>query len=351
MVVLPSRRPRARWVAMGDPQASLEQVMGVLDAHHLLGADGMLLPTVGLVSLGDHFDWGTAADAERAAADGVALFSWLLAHAPDHVCLIAGNHDLGRVGELASFDDATFAAVRARARVAYDAKDAELEQALLRDYPALPTSELAARDFAAFCMKQKQLVEQALFAGRLVAAKAWGDRVLLLHAGITRDELDVLGVGDEDRASAPEIAAALNAALHDVRTRRPLRLPGLHEPGSAAHGEGGGMFYHRPTSGFVPGGPTRRRFDPRTVPAGLTQVIGHIGDEQCRKLMPDWTSGEPASGKLRTLIVEERPSYRAGVHEGDTRILFTDGGMSRVPTGSYELLDLDRMIALTPVLV
>jgi hypothetical protein len=222
---------------MGDPQASLEQVVSVLHAHRLLGEDGLLLPDVGLVSMGDHFDWGSAAEAERAAADGVAFFAWLLAHPPDQVCLIAGNHDLGRVGELASFDDATFAVARARARVAYDAKDAELEKALLRDYPALPTSELAARDFGGFCEKQRQLVEQALSAGRLVAAKAWNDRVLLLHAGITSDELDVLGVADEERTSALGIAAALNAALHEARARRPLRLPGLHEPGSATYGE------------------------------------------------------------------------------------------------------------------
>ena len=338
---------------MGDPQASLEQVLAVLDAHRLLGDDGMLSRDVGLVSMGDHFDWGTAVDAQRATADGVALFSWLLAHAPDQVCLIAGNHDLGRVGELSAFDDATFAEVRARARLAYDGKDAGLEAALLKDFPALPTAELAARDFAAFNVKQRELVEQALFAGRLVAARAWGEDVLLLHAGLTNDEIDILGVAEDERASAPTIAAALNAALHQARARRPLSLRGLHEPGSAAHGEGGGMFYHRPTSGTVPGGPSRRRFDPRAAPRGLTQVIGHIGDDKCRQLMPDWTEGEPAPGKLRTLVlpVGERPVYRAGVQPGDTRLLFTDGAMSKQQATSYELLDLDHMRALTPDLV
>ena len=113
------------------------------------------------------------------------------------------------------------------------------------------------------------------------------------------------------------------------------------------------MFYHRPTSGTVPGGPSRRRFDPRAAPRGLTQVIGHIGDDKCRQLMPDWTEGEPAPGKLRTLVlpVGERPVYRAGVHPGDTRLLFTDGAMSKQLATSYELLDLDHMRALTPDLV
>jgi hypothetical protein len=328
---------------MGDPQAPLEKVLGVLDAHHLLSDDGMLSKDVGLVSMGDHFDWGGADDAETAAADGVALFAWLLAHAPDHVCLIAGNHDLGRIGELSAFDDDRFRTARARARVAYENKDQALEDALRKDYPELPTAELAARDFAAFSVAQRNLVEEALRAGRLQAAKAVGNQVLLTHAGITRHDLDALSIDGE---GAEEIASALNAALHEARALRPLRIQGLHEPGNAAIGEGGGMFYHRPSSGSVPRGATRRRFDPRTIPIGLTQVIGHIGDEKCRKLMPEWASGEPANGRLRTLVISEHPSYRAGIHAGDTRIIFTDGAMSKQTASAYELLDLGQMQAL-----
>jgi hypothetical protein len=86
------------------------------------------------------------------------------------------------------------------------------------------------------------------------------------------------------------------------------------------------------------------------VPKGLTQVIGHIGDVQCRKLMPEWGEGEPAPGKLRTLTLGERPAYRTGVHDADTRIVFTDGGMSRVAPHAYDLLDLERMTPLSPSL-
>jgi len=298
--------------------------------------------------MGDHFDWGAAADAERAAADGVALFSWLAAHAPDHVTMIAGNHDLGRVGELAFFDDATFRDVRTKARAAYDEKDPSksraMEVELVQEHPALPSAELAARDFAAFCVKQRELVASAIDAGRLVAARAWNDHVLLLHAGITDRELDVLGLVGEERQSAQSIAAALNAALHDARIGRPLTMPGLHEPGSSAHGEGGGMFYHRPTSRRVPDG-NRRRFDPRTMPKGLTQVVGHIGDEKCRELMPAWSSGDTLDGVVRTLSLDDsEPIYRIGIHQGSTRVIFTDGGMNRTPSSRYQLLDLTNLI-------
>ena len=54
-----------------------------------------------LVSIGDHFDWGERADRPTARKSGLALLSWLSAHPADQVVVIAGNHDLGRVGELA----------------------------------------------------------------------------------------------------------------------------------------------------------------------------------------------------------------------------------------------------------
>jgi hypothetical protein len=44
--------------------------------------------------------------------------------------------------------------------------------------------------------------------------------------------------------------------------------------------------------------------------------------------------------------VGESPAYRTGIHAGDTRIIFTDGGMSKQSATSYELLDLGQMKAL-----
>jgi hypothetical protein len=341
----PTQASPERWVAMGDPQAPLEKVFGILDAHGLLGDDGRLSPQFGLVSLGDHFDWGGAREAERASADGLALLSWLLGHAPNQVRVIVGNHDLGRLGELAAFDDDTFRIVRAKALVAHESDDESLERALLAEHPQLPTAELAARDFAAFSVAQRTLIRDALRIGRMVAAYAHEQDVLLMHAGITCADLELVG----SPTTAHEIASALNAALTSALTDEPLRIEGLHEPGNAALGEGGGIFYHRATSLPVVRGPLRRRFDARTIPSGITQVIGHVGDEKSRELMPEWSSGEPADGRLRTLVLDDQPAYRTGVHVGETRIVFADGGMNRRSIDRYELLDLTEMKPLTPI--
>jgi len=335
----PDGRVRSIRAAMGDPQAPLDRMLGILDRHALLGDDGLLKPEVMLVSMGDHFDWGKPEDRDRASLDGLALFAWLAHHPCDQVVMLAGNHDLGRVGELAAFDDETFLSAHREGLRAYSPRDPEAERALIRKYPALPTAELAARDFSSFSVAQRELVLEALRAGRLVAAHAHAADTLLLHAGVTIDQVS----GD-----AFAIAATLNDALAAaVRSYdgTPLRIPGFHEPGSAATGEGTGVFYHRPTS--EPGRLTPRRFDPRRIPRGLTQVIGHIGDEKCRELMAPWAKGEPADGELRTLVVEEdRVVYEAGIGKGASRIVFTDGGMNRTDPSRYALLDLDRMAPL-----
>jgi hypothetical protein len=309
-------------------------MLTILDRHGLLGQDGRLEASVMLVSMGDHFDWGTTEEREQASQDGLALFAWLASHPPDQVVMLAGNHDLGRVGELASFDDDTFRSAHAEASRAYSHDDREAERELLRKYPALPTAELAARDFATFSTAQRDVVLEALRVGRLAAAHALTGNTLLLHAGVTTDH-----ASDDAFATAAKLNLALAVAARSY-DGTPLRIPSLHEPGSAATGEGIGIFYHRPTSGPIEG----RRFDPRKIPRGMTQVIGHIGDEKCRELMPDWCTGEPANGALRSLVVDGgRVSYRPGVCDGDTRMVFTDGSMNRTDTGCYELLDLTRM--------
>src|SRR5207247_1250130 len=99
--------PDARWVAVGDPQAPLARFMDILEHHGVLDDDGGIAADTLLISIGDHFDYGAARDAERAADDGLALLAWLVSHDEDRAIVIAGNHDLGRVGELATFDDPT----------------------------------------------------------------------------------------------------------------------------------------------------------------------------------------------------------------------------------------------------
>jgi hypothetical protein len=337
-------------VAVGDPQACLETFLEVLGAHGLLADDGRIRDDVELYSMGDHFDWGRAEDAERAGEDGLALLAWLASHSADRVHLVLGNHDLARVGELAEFDDATFREARNVAARVYAEGDAAAERELVKRFPALPTAEVAARDFASFTVAQRELVVSLLRARRFRVAFASDRQVLLTHAAVTSRDL-VLGRPADAGAIAAMLNDRLDAAVASW-TGGPLAIPGLHEPGSAARGEGGGIFYHRPTSDPVTPGNESRRFDPRELPRGITQVIGHIGDEKCRALMPQWSDGEPANGALRTLVTDGvRVRYCRGVQpsaRGEARIVFTDGTMHRTPTGAYEILDLDAMAPIAP---
>jgi hypothetical protein len=353
----PDCRSRRTHVAIGDPQAPLETVLGLLDSFGLLGDDGRLRPDVALHSMGDHFDWGGAADVERASEDGLALLTWLASHPPDQVRLVLGNHDLARVGELADFDDASFREARALALDAYARGDDSAESELLRRFPALPTAEVAARDLASFTVAQRELVAALLRAKRFRIAFAYGDDVLLTHAGITSHDL-VIEPADGARAVAAKLNARLDAAL-SIWTKGALAIPGLYEAGSASRGEGGGVFYHRPTSALVTPANAGRRFDPRNLPLGVTQVIGHIGDEKCHSLMPSWTTGAPEDGPLRTLVTDGTSvSYGRGVpargkqsgesRGAEARLVFTDGAMRRAPVGAYEILDLERMAPFAP---
>jgi hypothetical protein len=299
--------------------------------------------------MGDHFDWGAAAEADQASADGLALLAWLASHPPDQVHLVLGNHDLARVGEMSGFDDATFREARALAATAYATHDAAAEAELLRRFPA-PSAEVAARDFASFTVAQRELVIALLRAKRFRLAFALNREVLLTHAGVTTENLAAVETGD-----AEAIAAALDRRLDEAIAAwmgSPFAIPGLHEPGSAGHGEGGGILYHRPTSEPITLANASRRFDPRKLPRGITQVIGHIGDEKCRALMPAWSVGEPTDGALRTLLTNgDQVRYATGVHpaaKDEARVIFTDGTMRRARAGAYEVLDLDAMSPFAP---
>lgn len=369
VVTQPDGRPRTRRLAIGDPQAPLDRFLGILDRHGLLASDGRLRPEVFLVSMGDHFDWGSRDDRERAAEDGLALLSWLAAHPPDQVVLLLGNHDLGRVGELARFDDRSFALARSEADVIYDASSTKkkgeegtgregmstLEARFRSLHPDLPTTEVAARDFSAFRAAQRSRVEALLRTRRFRIAHAAAPRLMLQHAGVTIDELDALGVPERSRADANAVASALNAALDGAVDawdgKTPLSIGVLHVPGSAADGEGRGIFYQRPSDpahedAALFAGPPRRRYDPRRLPRGLVQAIGHIRDAKCRTLLPGWHDGSPAQdGPLRHLVTDGTTvRYARGTPASwapDTSgILFTDGGMNHADPASYELLDL-----------
>lgn len=362
--VAPAGAGVRRRAAIGDPQAPLERFLSILDAQGLLGDDGRLAPDVQLVSMGDHFDWGSRDERPRAAREALALLSWLAAHPPDRVYVLAGNHDLGRLGELARFDDVTFRAAQAEADAIYwgpARSDEAHEREFKARFPDLPTSEVAARDFSTFEAAQRELVLVLTRSGRMQLALAVGPMTLLTHAGVTSDHLDAAGLASEQHSDAIAIADALSAKLLDAARAfdgTPLALHALHWPGSAQHGEGRGMLYHRPSNPVREGwaspieGSARRRFDPRRLPLGLTQAIGHIRDRKCRELLFEWSDAEPAGeGRLRSLETDgTNVRYRRGIHgdatPGSARMLFLDGAMHTTVPEDYELLDLDTLAVL-----
>ena len=235
-------------MVIGDPQAPLATFFEVLDRHGLLGSDGRLAGDVQLTSIGDHFDWGPPAAREAAATDGLRLVCWLAAHERDQVTLLLGNHDLARVGELAIFDDDTFARAQAEADAAYHQRSATRTEEEFRRRHHQPSWEVIARDFSAFRVAQRTCVEGLLRARRFKVAYAAAADLLLSHAGVTLDELDLLGIPLAHRAEAPVIEAALDDALDraiDAWRAGAFGIAGLHAPGDAS-GEGRGMFYHRP---------------------------------------------------------------------------------------------------------
>jgi hypothetical protein len=342
-----------RHVAVGDPQAPFEAFLSILEGHALLTDSRRLRDDVQLVSMGDHFDWGPPAQRAQATADGLRLLEWLASHPPEQVVLIAGNHDLARVCELAPFEsDVQFEEAFALASAAYRGGDVDeaLEEAFLARYPHVPDAECVARDFSCFSVAQRAVVTELLRDGRLrLAFEHRG--LLLVHAGVTTAELPAGAT-----ASSVAAAQALNALL-DERVARwaggPFDLHPLHQPGTAAGGEARGALFHRPaqptaTNAHQFAGPPRRRFDPRELPLAFPQAIGHIRDKKARELLgPTWTDGAaPRDGVLRSLSVTgQAVHYRHGAH-ADARLYFLDGGMSHVAPGDYQLFDLDARAPL-----
>ncbi len=352
-----------RTFAIGDPQAPFAKVLEVLDRHHALAGDRLAADVV-LVSIGDHFDYDHG-DPVTAGAEGLRLLRWLADHDRAQVRLLLGNHDASRVMELATISDADFAQARAIA------KDVPR---YIAEFPDLPPPGVVARDYASFSVAQRDLVIELLLGGRfhlaLAGELAGRGEVLMTHAGVTTRELTRLGLlGVESPA---RIAAALETllagAIAAVRpdwergVPTPLSLEPLHTAGGRGR-EGGGLLYHRPSnpevgSTFDPDRP--RRFDPRTLPNGLTQIVGHSGHAKCVQELGAWCTEAARArkhGGIRTLHVSgDRVTYDLGLGEdplvalggwsggdGEAEMIFIDGELRRVPASEVALLPLLRV--------
>jgi hypothetical protein len=358
----PDGHPRSHHLAIGDPQADITRFLALLERQGVLGPDGWLRPDVQLVSVGDHFDWGKAHEREEVATSALRLLAWMAAHPADQAVLLLGNHDLGRVGELVGFTDARFAAAQVEADGLYqgEATDEVRERDFLTRYPEVPSVELLARDFSTFREVQRDWVAHLLRAGRFRVAHAAAEDLLVLHAGVTREDLSTVGLPQARWAHAPSVADALNRALDTAVAawkQGPLSIPGLHQPGSAAYGEGRGIFYQRPS--LLPedaahrAATPRRRFDPHRLPPGLTQVVGHTRDKRSRELLA-LPHEEARDGVLRYLVTDGttlhyRPGTPPPASPREAVLVFTDGGMLESPLEAFELLDLDTRAPARPL--
>ncbi len=361
------RAPAARTLAIGDPQAPAPRFFAILDRQGLLGDDGWLRPDVALVSLGDHFDFPNA-PLEAQRRDGCRILGWLAAHAPEQAPILLGNHDLARVTELCGVDDQTFACANALGRLIYALEHAigagrateQLTRRFASSFPAIATPELAARDYASHGAVQRELVVSLLLGGRTrlgLAAALRGVPLLCVHAGLTARELDLLGAPAEPVGLAVALDRQLAQAVDRVRSawedgaRPPLELSPLHVAGRAG-AEGGGAFYHRPA--FPSSGPTwnparPRRFDPRTLPRGLRQVVGHTGHSTALSRLGDWAEerSHDIVGPVRTLRVRgHEVSYALGlasIEADEAGLWMIDGTMARCSPADYELFPLDPL--------
>ncbi|MGE0397286.1 MAG: metallophosphoesterase [Kofleriaceae bacterium] len=361
---------------IGDPQAPFAKVLEVLDRHGVLApgkdriADG-----VTLVSIGDHFDFNVEAPAE-AAVEGLRTLRWLASHDPAQAVLLFGNHDAARVMELACIDDDTFQSARVLGREIDQiaktvgpkaAKDREREFSAA--FPALPSSGVIARDYASFTTEQRALVMELLLAGRFSLARTCvledGRAALLTHAGVTNRELAMLGIefASEPTLIATTLAQFFADAIDRVRPAwskgelAPLSLAPLHVTGSEGE-EGGGLLYHRPTNPassridlrWAANGERPRRFDPRELPQGVTQVVGHTGHAKCTFELAAWST-EAARARKRGGIRTLRVTGTSVVYDidvlppahGVTDMIFTDGELRRLPAHEVPLLRVDRV--------
>lgn len=350
----------------------MAKVLEVLDRHRALAGD-RIAPDVVLISIGDHFDYDLHNPAV-AAQEGLKLLRWLASHDRAQVILLFGNHDASRVMELATLADEEFEAARNLARSIDETErtaGADAAQQRTRDeyvpaFPELPPPGVLGRDYASFTTEQRDLVQDLLLAGRFRLACTGelpdGREALLTHAGVTTRELGLLGSDPADpKAIAAALEAQLVAAVEAVRhdwqrgTSTPLSLEPLHVTGGRGK-EGGGLLYHRPSNpdhdnadkAWSLAATRPRRFDPRTLPAGVTQIAGHSGHAKCVHELGPWVAESAKArkhGGIRTLRVRgEHVRYDMGIappEEDVADLILIDGELRRVPATEVALLPLE----------
>ena len=359
-------KPRSRWLAIGDPQTTFAKFLSILARNHLLDEHGYLREDVGLVSIGDHFDFDLRPHDNKSLAeagrDSTNILRWLADHPSDQVVILLGNHDTARVMELAFESDESFAVARALAKVAMSEEPpGEKTRAFVSAFPRIPTPELAHRDYSSFAVDQRELVQQLLLAGRMRLACLGhhaGQPVLLTHASVAEAQVKELGVAPRAEPLVDALEARLASAVDHVRDAwerqelAALSLEPLHFAGRDGR-EGGGLLYHRvskkePLTGSrAPIAP--RRFHPRDLPRRLVQLHGHTGHHKSLEELEGWHDLPPTRGGLRTLSVGESGIvYSAGIQparEDHATVYMIDIEMNHRDVTDYPLLELEGVVA------
>ncbi len=342
-----------RWWCIGDPQGSFAHFATAIARHGLLGDDGLLAEDVGLVSLGDHFDYGGAADVDVAGTaargrEGQRILAWLAAHPRSRVRILLGNHDAVRVMEFAHFDDDVFT----RARV--DSHDATGREREFRERYGVPSPGCVQRDFCTWTTAQRTQVQRLLLAGRYDLGLAAVDDerpVLLTHAGVTTRELALLGLPDD--VAPATVAGHLNALLAravaaaapawTTQPTTPLVLEPVHVAGTTGE-EAGGLLAHRPAPASADPwswDTTRpRRFRLDALPRHFDQLVGHTsGKILCREFTTRAAAVAP-HGRVTTLFLrDDEATFAPGPASpghGATRVTFADAGLHHA-AGQIEL--------------
>jgi hypothetical protein len=360
-------KTRSRWLAIGDPQTTSKRFLAVLEGHGLLDANGSLREEIGLVSIGDHFDFSShdgksLADTGR---DGADILRWLAEHPPDQVVILLGNHDTARVMELAFESDESFTAARELAlECKAEVPPGDKTREFVKRYPRIPTPEVAYRDNSTFAVYQRKLVQQLLLAGRVRLACLGhhdGKPVLLTHASITNEQITQLGVEPDAAAIVEALDAHLQGAVARVRGAwerdelAALDLEPLHFAGREGR-EGGGLLYHRASQNVDPTGEdapiARRKFHPRHLPRGLVQIQGHCGHHKCREELAEWlgpAAKERERGGLRTLSAGETSIvYDQGIapaRDEHATVYFIDIEMNQPTVTDLPLFELESVVA------
>ena len=354
-----------QWWCFGDPQAGFDTFCAVLEHHGLLDDDGLLRSDVGLVSMGDHFDYGAGThdpvgEAER-GLEGQRILAFLAAHPRSQVRLLLGNHDAARVIEFAHLDDERFGVMKAASHAVPKNDADELRFALEHDVPCVT---MPRRDFCTWSEAQRSQVERLLLDGRYDLAAVGvgaGVEILLTHTGVTSRELGLLGLSST--ATPQDVAVRLNdlltTAVGEVASswtsgeHAPLSLEPLHTAPSAGV-EAGGFLAHRPANpekrdawGWDETRP--RRFAPSTLPRACDPAVGHTGAKLLERALAPWSTGNIGPiGHAHTLFVQDGACrIVAGVaasHAGSTRLLLLDPGLAHAAPGDVDLLRLDSVV-------